>query len=446
MQKGIWRRIGMTFCFLIYCLSLFALQEKQLPFPVSSFELNNGLQVILSEDNSLPLVTVAVAYKAGANNEPPGKSGLAYLMQNLMFEGSRNIGRMQHLSFIQRIGGRLNAQTERDRTIYYQTVPSHHLASVLWLESDRMMSLSLNQANVDYWKNQLAEELRSRRMRDPYMDGAEIFDSFLYPDHAYGHPLHGREADLQDIKLSEVIHFYNKYYQPNNAVLCIVGDIDFKPAQELVRKYFQSLTPSQKISAPSPAMDTENIDIPAVTDSVTSPLAISPGFFLGYRIPKAFSDDFYALTLIEYLLFKGKSSRLHKRLLQGERLASHLSGGIEIRSDQAAFRFMVDCSNELKIERSQKEVFSEINKVKTVIVSENELFKVKNVFKNEYLQQYATTSNKALYLVNSHLFGLAWDELAGELDRYLSVTPARIIYTMQKYFTEARILINVKTR
>ncbi len=446
MRKRIWQRIGVTFCALTCGLSIFAQQEKLLPFPIDFYELDNGLKVILSEDNSLPLVTVAVAYKAGANDEPADKSGLAYLMQNLMFEGSRNIGRMQHLSFIQRIGGRLNAQTERDRTIFYQTVPSHHLASMLWLESDRMMSLTINQANVDYWKTQLAEELRTQRLRDPYLAGAEIFDSLLYPDTAYGHPVHGREEGFQGIKLSEVLHFYDTYYRPNNAILCIVGNFDREPAKELVRKYFQSLSPHQKIMPPVPAMETENIDIQAVTDSVTSPLAIAPGFFLGYRIPKAFSDDFYALTMIEYLLFKGKSSRLHKRLLQGERLASQLSGGIEIRSDQAGFRFMVECSNDLKIERSQKEVFSEINKIKTMIISENELFKVKNVFKSDYLQQYATTSNKALYLVHSHMSGLTWDDLAGELDKYLAVTPARIIYTMQKYFNQTRILINVKTR
>lgn len=446
MRKGIWQGMGVMFCVLTGGLSLFAQLEKRLPFPVFSFQLNNGLNVILSEDNSLPLVTVAVAYKAGSKDEPAGQSGLAYLLQNLMFEGSRNIGRMQHLSFIQRIGGRLNAQTERDHTIFYQTVPSHHLASVLWLESDRMMSLTIHQTNVDYRKNQLAEDLKARRLQDPYMDGAEIFESLLYPDHAYGRPVHGREADLQDIRLSEVKSFYDIYYRPNNAVLCIVGNIDLKQAQELVLKYFQSISPGRNNSTSTPTNKFENTHIQAITDSVTSPLAIAPGFFLGYRIPKARSDDFYALKLIEYILFKGKSSRLHKRLLQSESLASQLSGGIEIRGDQAAFLFIVTSSNELKIERSQKEIFSEINKLKTTRISENELLKAKNVFKSEYLERYATTLDKALYLVNSRFSGMTREDLPGEMDKYLAVTPARIIYTMQKYFTQERILINVKTR
>ena len=152
------------------------------------------------------------------------------------------------------------------------------------------------------------------------------------------------------------------------------------------------------------------------------------------------------MTLIEYILFKGTSSRLYKRLLQSDRLASQLSGGIEIRGDQAAFRFIVTSSNELKIERSQKEIFSEINKLKTTMISESELFKAKNAFKMEYLERYATTLDKALFLLYSRLSGITWEDLPSEMDKYLAVTPSRIIYTMNRYFKQDRILINVKTR
>ena len=292
MRKGSWQGLRVMLCVLTSGLSLFAQLDKRLPFPINSFQLNNGLDVILSEDHSLPLVTVAVAYKAGSRDEPSGKAGLAYLLQNLMFEGSRNIGRMQHLSFIQKIGGRLNAQTERDRTIFYQTIPSHHLASVLWLESDRMMSLSINQANVDYWKNQLSEELRARRLQDPYLEGAEIFESLLFPDRASGRPVHGQETDLQNIKLSEVKNFYDIYYRPNNAVLCIAGNIDLKQTQGLVKKYFQTLSPNRNNSSAGPANTAENTNIQAVTDSVISPLAIAPRFFwdTGSRQPKAMNS------------------------------------------------------------------------------------------------------------------------------------------------------------
>jgi predicted Zn-dependent peptidase len=180
---------------------------------------------------------------------------------------------------------------------------------------------------------------------------------------------------------------------------------------------------------------------------VESALASSPAFFLGYRIPKARTLDFYALTLIEYILMKGNSSRLHERLIKiEERLASQLFGGIDTRHDQAAFRFFVASSNDLKQERCQKEIISEINRLKTSLVSEKELAKTKNVFKRDYVNHYANSGNKALFLAHSWLSEVPWDELPTELDQYMNVTPQRIIFTMRKYFNQDRILINIKTQ
>ncbi|GAF70119.1 unnamed protein product, partial [marine sediment metagenome] len=157
-------------------------QDKQrLSFPIKQYKLENGLQVILSEDYSLPVVSVAVAYNVGSINEPPGKTGLAYLLENLMFQGSQNVGRMQHISFIRRTGGDLNATTTEDKTIFQQTVPSHQLALVLWLESDRMKSLEITAANVKQAKETLIEEIQQRKATEPYLESFLTFDRLLYP-------------------------------------------------------------------------------------------------------------------------------------------------------------------------------------------------------------------------------------------------------------------------
>ena len=214
-----------TIC--VMCLALCIstsrpLTEKPLPFPLTAYQLDNGLQVILSEDLSLPLVTVAVGYGVGSLDDYTGKSGLAYLMESLMFSGSANVGRMQHFSFIQRIGGRLNALTERDLTVYYQTVPSNHLASVLWMESDRMLSLALNTANIERAKNSLIEELNNRKFTNPYWEGEQLFDRLAFPDVSHHRPLRGRAEELREITTEDVRKFYDTYYRPNNAVICSV--------------------------------------------------------------------------------------------------------------------------------------------------------------------------------------------------------------------------------
>jgi predicted Zn-dependent peptidase len=446
MRNRTWSWLVLSVCIFLAGTSLDAQIKRRYPFPFSTFQLENGLTVILSGEDALPVVTVVVAYKVGSMHEDLDKAGLAYLLENLMLEGSRNVGRMQHVSFIQRIGGRLNATTGRDRAIFYQTVPSHHLATMLWLESDRMMSLSINQANVGHWKKELDLELRRREDRDPYLNGSQVFDALLYPDFSIGHSTIGEQPDIDDLTAAEARSFYRTYYRPNNAVLCIVGNIDLNRAEDLVRKYFQGLPRGEDLPVHAASNDSD-FRIEGITETVESARASSPAFFLGYRIPKARSKDFYALTIIEYIMIRGNSSRLHERLIKREeRLASQLFGGIDTRHDQAAFRFFVASSNELKKERCQKEIFSELNKLKSSMVSEKELAKAKSVFKRDYVNQYATTVDKALFLTHSWLSEVPWDELATELDEYLNITPQRIFYTMGKYFDQDRILVNIKTR
>jgi len=173
---------------LILCLSLSLLggrahvdaqEKKDFPFPVTQYKRTNGLHVILSEDHSLPLVSVVVAYRVGSINEEPGKTGLAYLMENMMFMGSENVNRMQHMSIINRGGGELNATMTEDKTIFFQRVPSNQLSRVLWLESDRMKSLQIDASNVEQAKQAILEEISLRKARDPYLQSSWRFDQLL---------------------------------------------------------------------------------------------------------------------------------------------------------------------------------------------------------------------------------------------------------------------------
>jgi len=418
-------------------------QFDESPFPVTQFTLKNGLQVILSEDYSLPIVSVVIAYKVGSIHEQPGKMGLARLLENLMFQGSRNIGQMQHISFIQKIGGVLNAATTVDKTIFYQTVLSNQLALVLWLESDRMNSLSIDASNVEKIKSSLIEEMQIRKDADPYLESSWNFDQLLYPGFAYSHPVLGTIADIREITVMDVRDFSSSYYTPNNAVLSIAGYIDKNKVRQLIDKYFSTIPKGN--DPPSPSSD----DLPKIENivqTIINPLAPSPGYYLGYQIAPPYSDDYYPLAITEYILLKGQTSRLHRRLIEKDRTAIHLSGGIERKTRHAAFKIFVRINNEIMRERSQKALFSEIQKLKSTIIPEQELNKSKNMFKMDYFMQYGTVLDKSIFLAEKILEGDKLAEWPDELGRYLSVTGYDILRTMNKYFNDDRIILDIKIK
>ncbi len=417
-------------------------QDKQrLSLPIKQYKLENGLQVILSEDYSLPVVSVAVAYNVGSINEPPGKTGLAYLLENLMFQGSQNVGRMQHISFIRRTGGDLNATTTEDKTIFQQTVPSHQLALVLWLESDRMKSLEITAANVEQAKEALIEEIHQRKATEPYLESFLTFDRLLYPNFAYSHPVIGNEADVRDLTVEDVKDFYSTFYTPNNAVLSIAGDIDKRKTEEDIRKYFYTIQKGKDIPLPPSSKPSDKVAT-IIAKEFLVPL---PGFRIGYRIASPYSQDFYPLKIIEYILLRGITSRLYKKLIKRTRIARSLSGSIEKRKELATFKIFVSSSNEIMAERSKKVIFSEINKLKSSLVSEKELRKAKNIFKMDYLNQYATSADKAVFLAEAFLSKKSLDDLPDELGNYLSVDHYSLIRIMRRYFIN-EIVFDIKIK
>ncbi|MBE3131398.1 MAG: insulinase family protein, partial [Acidobacteria bacterium] len=263
-----------------------------LGFEFQEHRLRNGLRVILSMDGRLPIVTVAVAYGAGTIREQPGQEGLAYLLENLMFQGSENVGPLQHVGFVQRVGGDLNATTTPDRALFYQTLPSNYLALALWLESDRMKSLAITPAAIEKTRADLLNEHQDRLASDPYLESFALFDSLLFPDFPYGHTLIGTGMEMGDLTESDVLAFHRTYYVPDNAVLCIVGNIDIARTKELVARYFDSIPPGMNIPAPPrPVFKKEN---DAVVRIAGIPAA-GVGFHMGFRFYPLQAGDAYSL-------------------------------------------------------------------------------------------------------------------------------------------------------
>ncbi|MGB3464231.1 MAG: pitrilysin family protein, partial [Cyclobacteriaceae bacterium] len=292
-------------------------QKRKIEF--EEYKLDNGLHVILHQDNSTPIVTVAVLYHVGSKNEPPGRTGFAHFFEHLMFEGSPNIERGEYFKIIQNAGGGLNANTKHDRTYYYQTLPSNQLELGLYMESERMLHAKIDSTGIATQKEVVKEEKRLRYDNQPYMSFQEKIFQKAYKGTNYAWTPIGSFEDIDAASEQDFKDFYETFYVPNNAVLSIAGDIDIDETKKLVEKYFSEVKKGTKeIPRPEIKAPEQNEEIrDVVFDNVQL-----PGVFQAYRVAPQGSEDFYAMQMLSTLLSGGQSSRFQKELVNKKQLGA----------------------------------------------------------------------------------------------------------------------------
>ena len=294
-------------------------------FPVVRFEdtrLANGLRVIVAPDHLAPVVAINVWYDVGSKHEQPGRTGFAHLFEHLMFQGSRHVGKAEHLAIIQAAGGVVNGTTYFDRTNYFETLPSHRFELGLWLEADRMATLldALNQENLDNQRDVVKNEKRQSYDNRPYGSFYErLFAAVMPEDHPYHHTPIGSMADLDAASLEDVRSFFRTYYAPDNAVLAIVGDVEPDEAVAAARRYFEPIPPSLAVP---PLGD---LGLPPhigreVRETVPDRVPLTRVHF-GYRTPPFGTPAFDALEMATQIAAGGQGSRLHRRLVRERRIA-----------------------------------------------------------------------------------------------------------------------------
>ncbi len=428
-------------------LAAFAAPLPQAPgktAPAELYRLRNGLRVVLAEDGSLPLVSVVVAYGAGTVRERSGEEGLAYLMENLMFQGSENVSPLQHINFIQKVGGTFNANTTFDKAVFYETLPSNQLALALWLESDRMKSLSSNPFIFARKREELVAEQRRRLAMEPYLESFAIFDNLLYPDYAYGHPLIQRGEELTTLTEEDVTGFHDAYYVPNNAVLVVVGNIQSARARELVARYFETIPQGPPVPPlPPPSFQQDGEEVMTMREA----LLPYPGFHFGYRFHPLQTGDKYTVKILEYILLHGGLSRLNQRLLRKDRTAYYLSGMLEDRGGVPALRVFVTNNNTVMAERCQKALADEIDRLRGNLVPEQELNRAKNLFKKDYLKTQATFVDRAMFLADAAFAGVPVDAGDAELAKYMKVAaPALMTLVNRLCIPRNKAVLNLGAR
>lgn len=292
--------------------------KDELSIPFERHQLDNGMRVLLSHDANAPVVAVNLWYNVGSKNERLGRTGFAHLFEHMMFQGSAHVAETAHFSYIEKAGGSLNGSTWLDRTNYYETVPSHYLETVLWLESDRLGYLlpAMTQAKLDNQRDVVKNERRWRVDNQPYGDWDERIQMLLYPpDHPYHHSVIGSMEDLDAASLQDVEEFFRTYYAPNNAVLTVAGDFDRDQALELIRRYFGGIPAGPPIP---PVPGTTNI--PHVLDKRVEQLVEGdvslPRVYTAYRIPPLGTAAFYPAMVAATILGEGKGAMLYRRLVR----------------------------------------------------------------------------------------------------------------------------------
>jgi zinc protease len=414
----------------------------QLPItPIEKFTLDNGLRVVLNEDKSVPVVSVAVFYDVGSRNEREGRTGFAHLFEHMMFQGSENVPKAAHFQYISNAGGTMNGTTSSERTNYFETLPGNQLPLALWLESDRMRSLKVTQENLDNQRQAVQEEKRLRYDNQPYLNGFLRLFEMCFKNHANAHSTIGSMEDLDAATVEDIREFFRIYYAPNNAVLSITGDFDSAETRALVEKYFATI-PRQP---DPPAVDvSEPEEVAQRQDIFRDKLAPVPAFALGWKIPARRTPDYYALALASHLLFEGESARLYQKLVKGEESVVQIQGGIDERRGPSGLLIVVIPKPARDCAQIREAIFKEVESLGTAGPSAEEMEKLRNNLYNEAVRGRQSSLFRAQGLAEFALYDGDPNLFNTDLVNYLNVDASRIRDAVARHLmTDNRVLLDI---
>lgn len=417
---------------------------KKLHIPVEHTTLANGLRVVASPDRSAPVVTVGVYYQIGFRLEPRGRSGFAHLFEHMMFQGSENAGKMEHIRLVNSSGGVLNGTTSHDVTNYFESVPSNALERILWLEADRMRALKVDDENLRNQRDVVKEEVRVNVMNEPY-GGFPWLDlpPVAFRNWANAHNFYGDFADLDAATLADVRDFFHTYYAPNNAVLVMAGDFDTPQAFALARKYFedipaQALPPRADVSEP-PQTEERRAEIP----EKFGPL---PAMAIGYTAPPRGTPDWHAMSILDRILHGGRAGRVHRTLVLEKQIAVDADGSLDTIDANGPTQMVsrIFHKPEYSADAAIAAYDAIIRELQEKGIVEDELGPVKVKLRADYYSSLEGSMGYGMprfglmhYLACFTLFDGDPQRINTALDGFLAVTPAEAQAAARKYLVPA---------
>jgi zinc protease len=416
-----------------------AVRPPKLQYQITT--LANGLRVILSEDHSTPIVHVAVTYHVGSKNERPGRTGFAHLFEHMMFKGSKNVEPESHTSIVASVGGRSNAFTTEDETVFWQTLPSHYLPLALWLEADRMATLRVDDDAFRREREVVKEERRMRVENQPYGRLSEIIFDHAFTTHPYKHPTIGSMADLEAASIADVREFHQTYYVPENATVTIVGDFEAEQALQMVNQYLARVP---KAKRPVPR------DVPKEPEQTKERRAVVeeawplPAVVVAYHVTYDGHPDAYPLHIAAKILSDGQSSRITTELVYKQRLALTAFGSANIIEHPNLFYAVAIVQPGQTPEAAERALIAEFEKMAQQPVADGELQRAKNQWTRDYIISRESNEDKARHLAHAAVIHNDITTADGEFDIFMNVTRADVQRVAKAYFTPTnRVVLHI---
>ncbi|MBN97542.1 MAG: peptidase M16 [Flavobacteriaceae bacterium] len=393
------------------------------------YDLDNGLHVILHQDNSAPVVSTSVMYDVGGKDREKDRTGFAHFFEHLLFEGSENIGRGEFMKIIPANGGTFNANTSNDRTYYYEVFPSNKLELGLWLESERMLHPVIDKIGVDT-QNEVVKEEKRQSYDRPYGKLLKVVSENIFKVHPYKDENIGKMEDLDAATLDEFMAYFDKYYGPSNAVLVVAGDIDIDQTKALIGKYFSEIKSKPEVvrDFPKEAPITESIKVTEYDKNVQIPMAIA-----AYRTPGFKDRDAFVLDMISTYLSGGKSSVLYKKLVDDKKLALQAAAINLGQVDYSVFALISLPLGDVELDTLISEIDEEIVKMQTELISERDYQKLLNQFESSFVMSNASVDGIASSLATYYLLYDNVNLINELLGIYRSITREEIQAVAKKY-------------
>ena len=410
------------------------------PLKIEQLKLDNGLRVVLNQDDAVPVVSVAVYYDVGSRNERLGRTGFAHLFEHMMFQGSENVKKAEHFQYVSNAGGTMNGTTNTERTNYFEALPANQLPLGLWLESDRMRSLAVTQENLDNQRKAVQEEKRLSE-NQPFGQVFNELNTMIFKNFANAHSTIGSMADLDAATVGDVQQFFRINYAPNNAVLVISGAFDPSEAKDLVKKYFATILQQPK----PPAVDvSEPAEIAVPYKKLVDPLAPFPAFILGWKIPPRSTPEFDALELASKLINDGESSRLYQKLVKGDESVLQIFGGALERRGPSSFIIGIIPKPGQDLTKIRETILSEVKDMATNGPTADEMQKLRNQLINSAVRSRQSSLSRAQAIAEYALYDGDPTLINSDLETKLKITPDQIKAAVNKYLnTDNRTLLDV---
>ncbi|CAI8360136.1 MAG: insulinase family protein [Flavobacteriales bacterium] len=407
-------------------LTFYASNAQEINFV--EYDLENGLHVILHQDNSAPVVSTSVMYLVGSKEEDKGKTGFAHFFEHVLFTGSKNIKEGEWDKIVNANGGFYNANTGHDRTYYFNNFPSNKLELTLWIESERMLHPIITEKAIKTQQEVVKEEKRLRE-NQPYGDLFNVVSENLFKVHPYNNFIIGSMDDLSSASVDYYLEFNKKFHVPNNAALVVAGDIDIEKTRDLIKKYFSDIPRGVDIPREYPME--EEITSAIKVESFDKNIQI-PAYLLGYRTPGHNEREAYVMEMISIYLSSGQSSKLYKKIVDEKKLALQISSQNLSLEDYGVYFIFSLPMGDTNMETIMSEIDSEIELMQTNLISDKDFQKLQNIIENRFVSSNSTVAGIGNSLAHNYFFHDSTNHINTELDIYKSISKEEIRMVAKK--------------